>query len=85
VPITARKVETALVEHAHDLGHSAELHEQPEHKPKPLLYCHIGILDDYPAWVAHQADRQRELEFSPFGFGEKAGGQATADCVKFKL
>ena len=39
MPVAARKSQkTTIVEHAHYLGHSAELREQRlEHKPKPLL------------------------------------------------
>ena len=58
MPVAARQVEATIIEHAHDLGHGAELQERLEHKPQPLLTCHVGILDDHPARIAHEADRQ---------------------------
>ena len=56
--VAAREIKAALVQHAHDLGDGAEFQEGLEHKPKPLLYLDVGILEDDPARVAHQTDRQ---------------------------
>jgi hypothetical protein len=57
MPIAARQVKAALIEHAHDLGHSGELQEHLEDKPQPLLNGHIGIPDDHTTRIAHEADR----------------------------
>src|SRR6202012_5061298 len=85
MPITARQVEATVIEHAHDLGHCAELQEHLEHEPQPLLNRHVGILQDHAARITNQADRQGERELSAFGFGEQAGGEAAANRVQFEL
>src|SRR4051794_10049231 len=56
-----------------------------EHKPKPLLYLDVGILEDDPARVAHQTDRKHEREFAALGLGKQSGSQPAADRVQFKL
>ena len=85
MPVAARKVETAMVQHAHDLRHGAELQEHLEDKPQPFLNRHVGILDDHTARIADEADRQSERELTALGLGEEACGQPTADRVQFKL
>src|SRR3954470_19096608 len=83
--IAAREIKATLVQDAHDLGDGAEFQEGLEHKPKPLLYLDVGILDDDPARVAHEADRQSEREVAALGLGKQSGSQPAADRVQFKL
>src|SRR3954447_5423658 len=83
--IAAREIKATLVQDAHDLGDGAEFQEGLEHKPKPLLYLDVGILEDDPARVAHQTDRKHEREFAALGLGKQSGSQPAADRVQFKL
>src|SRR4051794_7880157 len=85
MPIAARQIEAAFVQHTHYLGRGAELQERLEHKLEPLLYLDVGILDDHPARIADKTDRQGKGKLATLGFGQKAGGQAAAGCVQFKL
>ena len=81
VTVAAREIKAALVQDAHDLGDGAEFQEGLEHKPKPLLYLDVGILEDDPARVAHQTDRKHEREFAALGLGKQSGSQPAADRV----
>src|SRR4051812_25058908 len=83
--VAARQVETTIVEEPHDLRDRAELQEHLKHKSKSLLNRHVGVLDHHATRITHQADRQGECKFAPLGLSEEASGQATADCVQFKL
>src|ERR1700756_5114814 len=85
MPVTAWEVETALVENAHDLGDGAELQERLEDKPQPLLDREVGIFDDHPAWIAHEADRQGEHKLAAFGLRQKPARQAAADRVQLEF
>src|SRR3954451_3725944 len=58
VAVAAREIEATLVQDAHGLGASGKLQKGLEKKLKPLLYLDVGILEDDPAWVAHQTDRK---------------------------
>src|SRR3954452_18772662 len=81
VAVAAREIKAALVQDAHNLGDSAEFQEGLEHKPKPLLYLDVGILEDDPARVAHQTDRKHECEFAALSLGKQSSSQPAADCV----
>ncbi len=83
--VATRKIELALVQHAHDLGDGAELEEGLEHKLKPLLHPGVGVLDDDTARVADKPDRQGQRKVAAFGFGKKTGGQSAADRVQLEL
>jgi len=85
MPVAARQVETTIIQHAHDLGHGAELQERLEYKLKPLLNRHVGILDDHTARIAHQADRQVERKLTAFCLRKQAGRQAAADRMQLEL
>src|SRR5215203_1324292 len=85
MPIAARQIEAAFVQHTHNLGHGAELQERLEHKLEPLLYLDVRILDDHPARIADKTDRQSKSKLAALGFCQKACSQAAADRVQFKL
>jgi hypothetical protein len=85
MPIAAGKVETAVVQHPHDLGHGAELQEHLEYKPQSFLNRHVGILGDHTPRITDEADRQAERQLAALGLGKEACGQATADRVQLEL
>ncbi|MER9058363.1 hypothetical protein [Mesorhizobium sp. M0910] len=45
----------------------------------------IRIFDNYPAWIAHQADRQREGKLAALGLGKQTRRQTAAHRMQLKL
>lgn len=85
VSVAAREVVVAMVEHAHDLSHSAELQECAEHEFQTLLNLDVGVLEDHPARITRETDRQGEGKLAALGFGQEARREAAADCVQLEL
>src|SRR3954452_14196792 len=85
VAVAAREIKATLVQDAHDLGDGAGFQDGLEHKPKPLLYLDVGILEDDPARVATQTDRKHERHVAALGHAKQVGSQPPADRVQFNL
>ena len=86
VSVSAWQIETATIQHAHDLGYGAEPGEHPEHHSCNLfLNSHVGIPDNHAAWIPNQADRQGESELAAFSFGQQPGGQSATDRMQFEF